>query len=185
MSRLEIDKSLQELDPVKMLLFFLVFLAISFLIIFVLIVPNMKEYKSVKALYSRNEMATMRIKNNLNAKESELQKIAQNNQKLLDALIIKFNEQKFTQYANKFFQNVTLKKSTQQATHKGFLVYELNVSSSIQSPQNFYDFLNGLASYESVIKADFPIKMVADSNIIQSNFNIKVYNLSGTQKNTK
>lgn len=177
MSKITMDKSLEELDPVKMLLFFLAFLAISFTVIFAIIVPNIKEYKKTKALYGRNELATMRIKNSLDAKESELQKIAQTNQKILDALITTFDEKKFITYANKYFSNVTLSKGTTQITPTGFTQYELNVSSSIQSPQNFYEFLQGLSSYESVIKADFPIKMVANKELIESSFNIKVYNL--------
>lgn len=177
MSKIPIDKSLEELDPVKMLLFFLAFLAISFFIIFVLIVPNIKEYKQIKALYSRNDITTARLKSNLEAKESQLQQTAKKNQKLLDALVVNFNEKKFIQYANKYFNSVKLSKDRANKNHKGFLVYELNVSSSIKSPKNFYDFLEGLSSYESVIKADFPIQMRAKGDLIQSSFNIKVYNL--------
>lgn len=181
MSKIKMDKSLEELDPVKMLLFFLAFLAISFFIIFVFIVPNIKDYKRIQSLYSHNDMATMRIKNTLDAKESELQKIVKGNQKLLDALVVHFNEQKFMQYANKYFHNVTLSKDRANKNHKGFLVYELNVSSSIKSPKNFYDFLEGLSSYESIIKADFPIQMRAQGDMIQSSFNIKVYNLKDSK----
>lgn len=181
MSKFPNDRSLQELDPVKMLLFFLAFLAISFIIIFAFIVPNIKEYKEVKALHNRNEMATIRLENTLNAKEDQLRKIVKNNQKLLDALITTFDEKKFIIYTNKFFTHVSLAKNSNQKSHKGFLVYELNVTSSLQTPQNFYDFLDGLKTYENIIKADFPIQLTANGDIIQSSFNIKVYNLKDSK----
>lgn len=173
---MKLDKSLENLDPVKMLLFFLVFVAISLIVIFVFIVPSVKEYKSVKVQYNRHEVSLNRMEEVLSSKKNILQKELKQNSHILNSLSNGFNKSSFLTYAKKFFKDVKVTKVSTISSDKGYSVYELNVTSAIDSPSSFYSFLDGLKSYENIIKADFPITMKADGKMINSNFNIKVYN---------
>lgn len=175
MSKIKLDKSMLEIDPVKMLLFFLAFVAISLLIIFALIVPSVREYKKVKTKHSRYEMSVKRMENTVNAKDSELKNIMKDNSKVLDALISRFDKQDFISYADKFFQNVKLSEIKNRKIKDGFTLYELNVTSSIKTPNNFYDFLDGLAKYKNIVKIDYPITMQSKDENIEASFNVKVY----------
>lgn len=175
MSKITSDKSILEIDPVKMLLFFLAFVAVSLLIIFALIVPSVREYKRVKTKHSRYEMSTSIMENSIKSKENELQNIIRDNSKVLDALIEKFDKKDFVEYADKFFTDVKLSDVKNQRTKDGFTLYELNVTSSIKTPNNFYKFLDGLTTYKSVVKIGYPITMQSKDDNIRASFNVKVY----------
>lgn len=174
-NNMKLDKSLEELDPVKMLLFFLAFVAISLFVIFVFIVPSVKEYKSVRVQYNRHDLALKRVEEVLRAKEERLDKEQSQNERILKALANKFDHDKFIAYANGFFKNANLSKVSKTTKNETYSMYELNVTSLIDSPSSFYRFLDGLKSYENIIKADFPITMKSDGKFINSTFNIKVY----------
>lgn len=174
-NNMKLDKSLEELDPVKMLLFFLAFVAISLFVIFVFIVPSVREYKSVKVLYNRHELSLKRTEEILALKKATLKKDTNQNTHTLNALSNKFDKNKFIDYTNKFFSNVTLSQLSPTPKNKEYSIYELNVTSIIDTPSNFYKFLDSLKKYRNVIKTDFPIKMKANGRFINSSFNIKVY----------
>lgn len=175
MSKINLDEIAQELDPVKMLMFFLAFVAISLIVIFALIVPDVKKYKKAKKESYRYELQTKRASDVLDEEKKRLQDTTKQNLKIINALNSGFNTDKFKQFAQKFFDNVSLSKQTSAPEANGFTVYELNVTSSIKSPSSFYDFIDALPNYENVIKADFPINMTSHGNKIKSSFNIKVY----------
>lgn len=176
MNKSTLEKLSEDFTPVKTLLFFLLFTAVSLLVIFVFIVPSIKSYKNVKTEYFRYEMSVNRTKDMLKSKEEELHKLTKNNRRILNSLIAHFNENRFIEYADNFFRDVKLSKLKNITNKEGFSVYELNVTSSIKSPSNFYNFLNGLSRYENIIKADFPITLQAQGKNIKSSFKIKVYN---------
>ncbi len=176
MNKTDIDKSLDELDPVKMLLFFLAFVAISLFIIFIFIVPSVKEYKSVKMDYKRQEMSTNHTQQDLNSKQKRLKSVLQKNEHTINALSNQFDKDKFLLHVKKFFKKASLSKSSAKLDNQNYNIYELNVTSMLDSPSSFYKFLDSLSSYENIIKADFPITMKANGRVIDSTFNIKVYN---------
>ena len=85
----------------------------------------------------------------------------------------------YTKVKNEFFSEVSLSKIEEgenNATEK-FFRYRLNVTSSLKTPQKFYDFLDALSSYDSIIKAEFPIVMKGENDKIHTSFNIKVFGL--------
>ncbi len=169
------NKSTLEIDPIKMLLFFLFFVALALLILVVLIVPSAREYKKTKTSYLRQELATRQTEQILSQKEQHLQKIIKGNSKLLDALSARFDREDFIAYADKFFKNVKLSKAKNQKALDGYTIYELNVTSSLKTPSNFYNFLDGLESYKNVVKVGYPITMQAHGTNIKASFSLKVY----------
>ena len=178
----KIDKSLEEIDIVKLLLFLLIFVVISMVLIFALIVPDIKMFKQAKAEHRSQYMTTSRVENILSEKEKELKQLSSDNRKVLDAFANTFDESRFIRYTMQFFDDVTLAKIKKEDTPQEgeFVMYELNVTSSLKSPNNFYEFLEGLNRYENIVKADFPIEMKTHDGKIRSHFNIKVYELDKT-----
>lgn len=168
-------ESLEKIDPVKTLLFILLFVAISLFIIFVFIVPNAREYKKTKIEYLRYEKSVKNIENTQKHKEQEFDKFSKQNKKVVEALSKRFDENKFVKYASKFFSDVRLEKSKKQTQEEDFTIYDISVTSSIQTPNNFYDFLIGLSNYENIIKTEYPISMSSYKNTIKLNFHIRVY----------
>lgn len=164
-----------QLDPIKMLLFFLILVLISLFLIFILIVPSAKEYKSVKIMHQRHDQSITRLQNIIGAKANELDDIVKNNSKILDALVHSFDKQNFLTYANNFFQNVKLQE-LKKLDKNPYILYELNVTSSIKTPSNFYNFLDGLKQYQNIIKVTYPISMQSVDKNIHASFLLKIYN---------
>ncbi len=176
MNKIDLDKSLDELDPVKMLLFFLAFVAISLFMMFVLIVPSVKEYKSVKVNYKRQEMSTSHTKSMLDGKKQTLDEALKKNEHVIKALSNPFDKERFLLHVKKYFKNASLSEAMALSNNENYSIYELNVTSMLSSPSSFYKFLDSLSDYENIIKADFPIAMKSNNKEIYSTFNIKVYN---------
>lgn len=173
------DRSLEQIDIVKLLLFLLIFVVISMSMIFALIVPDIKTFKRAKAEHRSQFMTTSRVENILGEKEKELKQLSSENLKILDAFVNSFDETRFIKYTSQFFEEVTLMKvkKEEMSDQKEFMMYELNVTSTLKSPSNFYAFLEGLNRYENIVKADFPIEMQAEDGYIRAQFSIKVYEL--------
>ena len=173
------DTSLEKIDPVKLLLFIFAFIIVCFIMIFGFIVPNIKEFKSLsRQNYSQTSSYT-KIKNEFEAKFKALEATRQTDGAIILAYDTAFDKDKFINFASQFFSEVSLSKIEEgenNATEK-FFRYRLNVTSSLKTPQKFYDFLDALSSYDSIIKAEFPIVMKGENDKIHTTFNIKVFGL--------
>lgn len=173
------DTSLEKIDPVKLLLFIFAFIIVCFIMIFGFIVPNIKEFKSLtRQNYSQTSSYT-KVKNDFEAKFKALEATKQKDGAIISAFETKFDKDKFIDFASKFFSEVSLSKieeSDNNASEK-FFRFRLNVTSSLRTPQKFYDFLDALSSYDSIVKTEFPIVMKGEKDKIHTTFNIKVFGL--------
>ena len=94
-----------------------------------------------------------------------------------------FADDEFVEYARKFFSDVHLAQTTQSDYKKEFVEYELNVTSALKTPTNFYHFLEGLNRYNNIVQADFPIHLESSNKEnITSTFKLKVYDLNATTR---
>lgn len=171
------DKSLEEIDIVKLLVYALIFILVCLIMIFVFIVPNIKEYRALQA-QNRSQMASVaRIDQIYNTKNTALNELKERDRTILKAFDTKFNKVKFLAFATNYFSDVKIQELSNENTDEPFFRYELNVTSSLKTPTKFYDFIDDLQKYDSIIKIDFPIKMRGDGDNIHTTFNIKVYGL--------
>jgi len=171
------DKSLEEFDIIKLLLFFLLFLAIAMGLILGLIVPDIREFKSTKGELASERARTQKIYEVLTNRENELANLRSDNRKILEAFAKPFSEERFVAHAGQFFEAVELEKQGQNEFEEGFTLYELTVTSKLQTPVQFYSFLESLNRYEAIVRTDFPIQMWTEDGQIHAIFNIKVYEL--------
>ena len=173
------DTSLEKIDPVKLLLFIIAFIVVCFIMIFGFIVPNIKEFKSLtRQNYSQTSSYT-KVKNEFEAKFKVLEATKQKDGAIISAFETKFDKDKFIDFASKFFSEVSLSKieESDQNASETFFRFRLNVTSSLRTPQKFYDFLDALSSYDSIVKTEVPIVMTGEKDKIHTTFNIKVFGL--------
>ena len=175
------DKSLDRIDMMKLLIFLMVFILIAFAFIFLMIIPNVKEHRVLQAEHKRVLVHKTRVENLYMERETELSKLKAENAHIIEAFKHPFTEAEFLRYAQKFFTNVSLMEVTKADYKKEFVEYELNVTSTLKTPTNFYNFLEGLNRYSSIVQADFPINLESDKQSISSTFKIKVYDLNATR----
>ncbi|HIP30944.1 MAG TPA: hypothetical protein EYG93_04245 [Sulfurospirillum arcachonense] len=175
------DKSMEKIDIVKLLIYLLVFIVVTLFMILFVIVPNVKEYRASKVVYKKAFVHKMRVENILGDRNIEFSNLNSENRRAITSFMHKFSTDNFIKYARKFFTQVSLVEVDKKAHKKEFVEYELKVSSSLKSPTNFYVFLEGLNRYENIVQADFPILMESNASKISSAFTIKVYDINSTQ----
>ena len=151
------DRSLEEVDVLKLVLYVLAFLLVSLAFVMLVIVPNIKEYKKVKAEYHSKMLNLARIKQRFFASANDLDTLKTKNSKSLNAIINTFDEKKFQNKAGEFFSNVQLNRAPKEDENSTFINYELNVTAMMSTPDKFYAFIDFVNSYENVILIDFPV----------------------------
>ena len=171
------DRSLQNIDVTKLLIYVLICIIACLAMIFGLLVPSIKEYKQVKYETRMQIAASAQTQRLYDAKSKALDEIKQNDKAQLDALENKFDIENFTQFASKYFMNVNLSEPKEVAKNGEISVYELTVMGSMKTPAKFYEFMDALQSYENIAKIDFPIKMHKDAEKIDATFDVKIYSL--------
>ena len=171
------DRSLQNIDVTKLLIYVLLFIVACLVMIFGFLVPNTKEYKQVKYESRMQIAASAQTQRIYDAKSKALNEIKQNDKAVLDALESKFDADKFAQFASKYFTNVNLSEPKEAAKNGEMSVYELTVTGSMKTPAKFYEFMDALQSYENIVKIDLPIKMHKEAEKIDATFGVKIYSL--------
>lgn len=171
------DRSLQNIDVTKLLIYVLLFIVACLVMIFGFLVPNIKEYKQVKYESRMQIAASAQTQRLYDAKSKALNEIKQNDKAVLDALESKFDADKFAQFASKYFTNVNLSEPKEAAKNGEISVYELTVTGSMKTPAKFYEFMDALQSYENIVKIDLPIKMRKEAEKIDATFGVKIYSL--------
>ena len=171
------DRSLQNIDVTKLLIYVLLFIVACLVMIFGFLVPNIKEYKQVKYESRMQIAASAQTQRIYDAKSKALNEIKQNDKAVLDALESKFDADKFAQFASKYFTNVNLSEPKEAAKNGEISVCELTVTGSMKTPAKFYEFMDALQSYENIVKIDLPIKMRKDAEKIDATFGVKIYSL--------
>ena len=176
-----IDRSLEKIDIMKLLLFLMAFIVITFSIVFLMIIPNVKDHRTLQTEYKRVLVHKTRVENLYLEREAELSKLKVENDAVIKAFKHVFTQEEFITYARKFFAEVHLTQITKSEYKKEFVEYELNVTSTLKTPTNFYSFLEGLNRYSSIVQADFPIHLESGKDSITSTFKLKVYDLNATR----
>lgn len=158
----------------KNLLFSLFCVLITSILIMWLIFPQIKTYKTLLAKKQNQERINKEHKTQEDYLNGKLQIFMQDNEKMISMYEHKFDEKNFESFCSKFFNTVSL-NYIQDKTDEKYLKYILKVSTNIDSPVYFYDFVKALENYSNIIKVEFPISFKANSSEIEAIFNIKVF----------
>ena len=101
----KIDRSIEKINYVKLLIFFAIFITITLVLLFTLIVPNVKQYRSSRNDYNRANVYKMRVEQVLAGREQELKDLQVKNRKIFDSFKHEFSKEEFVNFANQFFSN--------------------------------------------------------------------------------
>ncbi|MFT5836497.1 MAG: hypothetical protein ACI9RG_001404 [Sulfurimonas sp.] len=163
---------------------YLLFLSIS-LLIFVLIfsfsvlIPKGKEYREQRNLLNKDRMEVRRYEDFSNSTLDKLKELQAKNAHIITAFDNSFNSERFEKQHSLHFTTLKLSKKKPLENEDEFAVYEVNTTSSINSPQSFYAFLDSINKGDWVIGINFPINFKRDHELITSSFTMRVYS---TQK---
>jgi len=152
-----------------------------FLFLFVLVfsfgvlIPEGKEYR-IKRLEMKKELKSYNKYQTFYDKTlKKLKELQSSNRHIITAFDRPFSAERFEKEHKSNFAALKITKLRVAKEEDGFSVYEVNTTSHISSPKNFYNFLNALNKGDWIIGINFPIKFIRDGEMIKSTFTMKVY----------
>jgi len=141
-----------------------------------MVVPLVKSYKGSNLEHAKIKTEYNHAKNEHDTILDRLKTLKAKNRKVIEAFENRWDEKRFLAAAKRYFLKVDLKPVDVNGSDPHFKVYELNAMAKMDSPQNFYRFLDALPSIPFVIQADFPIAFRArGGEEIEGVFRIRVY----------
>ncbi|PLY13805.1 MAG: hypothetical protein C0628_05585 [Sulfurimonas sp.] len=145
---------------------------------FAVLIPKGKEYRVKRDELKKDNLELKHLANILIEKEERVQKLQSDNLRVIKALDKEFNIDEFIQQYGNFFSSLHITQKSKLENEDGFSVYEVNATSEISSPKSFYNFLDALNKSNWIVEVNFPIDFKRDSEMINSNFSMKVYKKS-------
>lgn len=152
-----------------------------FLLIFVLIfafgvlIPEGKEYR-IKRVSLKKMSKELREYQNFHIQTLDTLKTLQGkNRRIITAFGMSFNPERFEKKNKSYFSKLSVSELSPLEIEDAFVVYEVNTTSQISSPANFYNFLDSVNKSDWIIGINFPINFKRDGELIMSSFTMKVY----------
>lgn len=152
-----------------------VFLIVVFVFAFAFLIPNGKAYRMERLNTKKISYQVDMIQNEYDKVYDELKTLQADNRHVITAYKSIFNPTRFKKMYEPNFKSFTLSELSAHSQDGEFAVYEVNTSSLIESPQGFYDFLDGINKSDNIIGVNFPIDFKRDANLIKSSFTMHVY----------
>ncbi|WP_456323722.1 hypothetical protein [Hydrogenimonas sp.] len=166
----------KEIRLIRMLIWVLLYLLLVFSFIFILVIPVVKAYKGVNSDYVDVKARHMAVKNEHDTVFERLKSLQAKYRKVIAAFENRWDEKRFMEQARKYFLQVRLMPVESNVSDPNYKIYEINALTKMESPQNFYRFLESFPSIPFVLQADFPIAFKAHgSDEIEGIFRIRVY----------
>lgn len=159
------------------LLFLSIFLLIFVLLFsFLVLIPEGKEYRKQRNLLNLDRIELRRYQEFNDSTLEKLKQLQSDNAHIITAFDNPFNSERFEKQYSSYFTTLRLSKKQALENEDEFSVYEVNTTSSINSPQSFYEFLDAINKADWIIGISFPINFKRDHELITSSFTMKVYN---------
>ena len=156
-----------------MLSFFL--LLISLLFAFLVLIPAGKEYRLKRMDRNKHTQTMMQYQMWHDETYTTLKELQSKNKHIITAFDNSFDAERFVKTNRHFFQSLNLSEIQRGSDETPFAVYEVNTTSRIGSPENFYGFLEGINKSDWIIGINFPVHFKRDQELILSSFTMKVY----------
>jgi len=153
----------------------LVLLIFVFMFAFMVLIPEGKSYREKRLELKKVSKVLKKYENLMDETKAKYKDLQNKNRHIIEALAKPFNPQRFIQESKKYFTNLSLSNTTRLKDEQGFAIYEVNTTSKINSPKNFYNFLDAINKGDWIIKINFPITFKSDGEVIKSSFTMVVY----------
>jgi hypothetical protein len=170
---MKINISTQNIYLLALSMFLLLFVL---LFSFMVLIPNGKEYRVQRTALHKDTMELRRYEEFANTTLDTLKQLQSENAHIITAFDNSFNSERFQKQHSPYFTSLKLARKKTLANEDEFAVYEVNTTSSINSPQSFYEFLDAVNKGDWIIGINFPIDFKRDHELINSSFTMRVYN---------
>ena len=162
-----------------------VFLIFVFVFAFVFLIPSGKEYRVLRIESKKISYRVDTIQAEYDRVHEIMKTLQTDNRHIIGAYKTIFNPSRFKKMYASNFESFSLSELARHSQDGEFAVYEVNTSSLIQSPQGFYDFLDGVNKSDNIVGINFPIHFERDANLIKSSFTMRVYIADKKNKETE
>ena len=156
----------------------LVLLLISLLFAFFLLIPAGKEYRIKRMERDKQAQIQQQYQAWYDETYRVLKELQSKNKRVITAFDNRFDADRFVKTNRHYFQSLQLSQLEKGSSEAPFAVYEVNTTSRIGSPENFYDFLEGINKSDWIIGVNFPVHFKRDQELILSSFTMKVYGIA-------
>lgn len=156
----------------------LVLLLVALLFSFALLIPAGKEYRIKKMERDKHAQVLMQYQMWYDETYKVLKELQSKNKRTITAFDNRFDPDRFVKTNRHYFQSLQLSPIQESTTEAPFSLYEVNATSRIGSPENFYDFLEGINKSDWIIGINFPVHFKRDQDLILSSFTMKVYGIA-------
>ena len=174
----------KEIRLIRILVLILFYMIFLFILIFGLVIPAIKSYKTESKNFYVTQNMFEEIKSEHESIYDKLKSLQYKNRKIVEIFEREWDEKVFLDKTNEFFLKTKLKLIDQNGSGKYFKVYELDATTQMRSPENFYRFMESLPLMPFAIEADFPLTFSSNGDLISGVFRIKVFNEKKDQKSS-
>jgi tetraacyldisaccharide-1-P 4'-kinase len=146
------------------------------------LIPAGKEYRSDRIKYKEVALERATIKREHKARFDEYKELQGKNRHVIDAFANTFDEKRFQEFTKNYFSHFNLEKSGDVQQEDLYIVYDAKATTSITSPQKFYEFVEALTKYEVIAAVKFPVHFERKEDSLEATFGLKVYRLDLNSK---
>ncbi|HEB9332862.1 TPA: hypothetical protein ACOS3E_000653 [Campylobacter coli] len=168
------DKSLEELNILKIIIYVLSFITVCTALILFLLLPLLKDYKQTNLRKNSQVAIFNAAKAKLDTSENKISTLRTENNKSLEQFEQNFNLTHFQNFLEKYFKNIQATELKLDKKEK-YLTHRINIQASINNPRRLYDFIDALAQYNNLIKIDYPMTLKASDHGIMVDLNVQIY----------
>jgi hypothetical protein len=148
------------------------------------LIPMGQEYRLNRAIVKKEKADLQRYEDFYNKTLQIYNEKKTKNRHIIQAFQATFDPQRFIKLYQKHFITLKLSKVSNPTKEQWYETYEVNTTSKIKSPKNFYNFLDAINKSEWIVGVTFPIDFSRDAELIHSSFKMQVYKKSVQENNT-
>lgn len=149
------------------------------------LIPMGKEYRKNRITLKKEKIDLERHQEFYDQTLELFNQTKTKNRHIIEAFGNDFDPQRFQAQFGKYFIDLSILKARDLNKSDWYEVYEVQTTSKIKSPTNFYDFLEALNKSDWIIGVTFPINFVREGELIHSSFKMQVYKKSKESNTTK
>ena len=142
---------------------------------FLVLIPKGKDYREQRVELRKSNIKLQKYQDYHDTVYAKLKDLQSKNRHIITAFANTFDAKKFQKEHKSYFSSLSLSKISKDKDEGEFAVYEVNTTSRISSPKNFYNFLDALNKSDWIIGVNFPITFKREGENISSSFTMKVY----------
>lgn len=164
-------------QTIYLLVIAFVLLITVLLFAFLLLIPEGKAYRITRVEMKQHALELRRYQKWHDDTLKKLKELQSKNKQVIRAFENSFDPERFSKTNQSYFEDLKVSRIEPLTDENQFAVYEVNVSSKINSPQSFFSFLEGVNKSDWIIGINFPIHFERVDSLIVSSFTMKVYAL--------